>query len=81
MSERAQSVGIYTLPYSVMLRRLFSSESRLPGQFSITCSSFLYSARTLMGDLLFSVPFLSFFSDLAYFVNAKWTLITLPKTT
>jgi len=57
MSERAQNVGMYTLPYSVMLRRLFSSESRLPGQFSITCSSFLYSARTLTGGLLFSVPF------------------------
>jgi hypothetical protein len=26
------------------------------------------------------VPFLSFFSNLAYFVNAKWALITLPKT-
>ncbi len=37
-------------------------------------------ARPLTGGLLFSLPFLSFFSDLVYFVNAKWALITLPKT-
>ncbi len=49
-------------------------------QISITCSSSLYKTPPLTEGLLFSVPFLSFLSDLAYFVNAKWARISLPKT-
>lgn len=49
----------------------------ISGRESVCCS---FSFRSLTGGLLFSVPFLSLFSDLAYFVNAKWARITVPKT-
>src|SRR5438876_916294 len=32
------------------------------------------------GSLLFSLPYLNLFSDLVYFVNARWARISGPKT-
>ena len=54
--------------------------SLLSSQLSTACSSSLSRTRPLRGGLLFSMPGLSCFSDLASFVNTKWALILLPKT-
>jgi hypothetical protein len=56
------------------------SVSLLPKIASVTLSPLPCAGLDLLtGGLLFSVPFLSFFSHLDYLVNAKWAWIICQK--